>query len=116
MDDITVFKESEADYINVDWGLTKVLIGKDGKGLSDKVMVKITEYLPGYIHKPHIHEEQDEIIITLSGKGISSTKYSRKTFGVGDVVLIPAGIEHETYNPFEEPLKAIIIKSPPDRE
>jgi mannose-6-phosphate isomerase-like protein (cupin superfamily) len=114
MDDLTVFNESEVDYINVDWGLTKVLVGKNGKGFSDKVMVKITEYLPGYIHKPHVHEEQDEIIITISGKGISTSKHSQKYFGVGDVVVIPAGLQHETYNPFEEPLKAIIVKSPPD--
>lgn len=116
MKDITVFKESEVDYKKVDWGITKVLIGRDGKGFSDKVMVKITQYLPGYVHKPHTHEVQDEIIITLSGKGVSSSKHSRKTFGVGDVVIIPAGLEHETYNPFDEPLKAIIVKSPPDQE
>lgn len=114
MSDIVVFNESEISYINVDWGLTKVLIGKNGKGFSDKVMVKITEYLPGFIHKPHTHQKQDEIIIALSGKGISRSKISEKIFGVGDIVLIPAGLEHETYNPFSESLKAIIIKSPPD--
>jgi len=32
-----------------------------------------------------------------------------------DMVFAPAGVKHATYNPHVEPLRAIIIKSPPDK-
>ncbi len=75
---------------------------------------RITEYLPGYVHKLHVHPVQDEIIFVLEGKGASETATGKREIGPGDVVLVPAGVHHATYNPNSEVLRAIIIKSPPD--
>lgn len=112
-----VFSEKEVDFETVDWGRTKVLVGRsapEGRGQTEKVLVKITEYLPGYVHEMHVHPEQDEIIFVLSGQGISETEEGRAEIGPGDVVHVPAGTKHATLNPGEVPLRAVIIKSPPD--
>jgi mannose-6-phosphate isomerase-like protein (cupin superfamily) len=76
--------------------------------------VRITEYLPGYAHKLHVHPVQDEIIFVLEGKGASETASGKREIGPGDVVFVPAGVHHATYNPNSELVRAIIIKSPPD--
>lgn len=112
-----VFSESDIAFETVEWGLTKVLVGRtapEGRGRTDKVLVKITEYLPGFVHKAHVHPDQDEVIFVLSGRGISETAQGRKEVGPGDVVHIPAGTVHSTMNPWSEPLRAVIVKAPPD--
>jgi quercetin dioxygenase-like cupin family protein len=103
----------DVEYEKVAWGLTKNLIGPESVG-SEKLKVKITEYLPGYVHKLHAHPGQEEVIFVLSGKGITETKENRKEIAAGSVVYVPAGEFHATLNASDsEPLKAIIIKAPP---
>ena len=108
------------DYIafsEVDWGLTKEIIAPGTVG-AKKVKVKITEYLPGYVHRLHVHPNQEEIIFVLSGKGVTeSSDRERREIGPGSVVYVSAGEPHATSNlSVSEPLKAIIIKAPPEDE
>jgi quercetin dioxygenase-like cupin family protein len=114
MRDKVILNESAAPFYAVDWGRTKGLVAKESAAYSDKVQVRITEYLPGYVHKLHVHPTQDEIIYVLAGKGASETAGGKSEIGPGDVVFVPAGVEHATYNPHAEVLRAIIVKSPPD--
>ena len=103
-------------YEKVAWGLTKEIVAPQNVG-SQKVKVKITEYLPGYAHKPHVHPHQEEVIFVVSGKGVTETKAGKREIGPGSVVFVAAGEPHATYNLSDsEPLKAIIIKAPPDDE
>ena len=41
--------------------------------------------------KPH---QQDELYVILSGKGEFVNNGTRNAFGPGDVLFVPAGIEH----------------------
>jgi mannose-6-phosphate isomerase-like protein (cupin superfamily) len=116
MADKAVINQKDAEFRAVAWGRTKSLIARDSRCFSDKVQVRITEYLPGHVHELHVHPKQDEIIFVLEGIGASETKTGRVEIGPGDVVLVPAGVEHATYNPNKEVLRAVIIKSPPDDE
>lgn len=104
----------EVPFEKVDWGLTKNLVGPvstDSKFLK----INITRYLPGFVHEPHVHPDQEEVIFVISGRGVSETDYCREEIGPGSVVFIPAGTRHATSNlSQEEDLEAIIIKSPPD--
>jgi len=111
-----VFPEKKIPFYPVDWGRTKELVSRtppEGAAKSERVMVKITEYLPGYVHEFHSHP-QEEIILVLEGKGFSETKAEKKEIGPGDVVFIPADEVHATHNPGDVPLRAFIIKCPPD--
>jgi quercetin dioxygenase-like cupin family protein len=114
MRDKVIVHEIDAPFYPVAWGRTKGLIAKESPAFSDKVQVRITEYLPGYVHTLHVHPSQDEIIFVLEGKGASETASGKQEIKAGDIVLVPAGVEHATYNPNQEIMRAIIIKSPPD--
>jgi uncharacterized RmlC-like cupin family protein len=104
-------------FAKVAWGLTKEIIAPSTVG-AKRVKVKITEYLPGYVHRLHIHPDQEEIIFVLSGKGVTeSGDGDRKEIGPGSVVYVSAGEPHATSNlSVSESLKAIIIKAPPEDE
>jgi len=103
----------EVDYEKVEWGLTKNLVGPQTVG-SKRIKVNITEYLPGYVHKPHSHPNQEEVIYILSGKGVTEAEGMRSEIGPGSVVFIPAGVKHATLNLSDsKSLKAIVIKAPP---
>jgi quercetin dioxygenase-like cupin family protein len=104
-------------FEKVAWGLTKEIVAPSTVG-AKRVKVKITEYLPGYVHRLHTHPDQEEIIFVLSGKGVSeSANGERKEIGSGSVVYVSAGEPHATSNlSVSESLRAIIIKAPPEDE
>ena len=64
---------------DIDWGLTKNLVGPESMG-SEMIKVNITEYLPGYQHKLHVHPTQEEVIYVLSGRGVSETDTDRMEY------------------------------------
>jgi uncharacterized RmlC-like cupin family protein len=100
----------------VDWGLTKNLVGPERTG-AEHIKVNITEYAPGISHKLHMHPTQEEAIFVLEGKGFSETEEGKVVIGPGSVVFVPAGVYHATINASDtEPLRAVIIKSPPGEE
>jgi len=102
-------------FEQVEWGLTKNLIGPDSAG-SERLKVNITEYLPGYAHELHVHPTQEEVIYVLAGRGLSESNGEKTEIGPGSVVFVPAGVLHATVNLSQtEPLRAIIIKSPPEK-
>lgn len=110
-----VLKE-EIPFRQVAWGLTKDLVGPERMG-SEKIRLKITEYQPGFIHKLHMHPTQEEVIFVLDGRGITETREDKIEIGPGSVVFVPAGVFHATVNLSDtEPLRAVIVKSPPDDE
>ena len=107
---------NDIEFHKVDWGLTKNIVGPASMG-SEKIKVNITEYLPGYQHKLHVHPTQEEVIYVLSGNGVSETDGGRMEIGPGSVAFVPAGVPHATSNLSNtESLTAIIIKSPPGDE
>jgi len=111
-----VVLNSDIPFRQVDWGLTKDLVGPERMG-SEKIRFKITEYQPGYSHKLHMHPTQEEVIFVLEGRGITETKEDKIEIGPGSVVFVPAGVYHATLNLSNtEPLRAVIVKSPPDDE
>jgi uncharacterized RmlC-like cupin family protein len=111
-----VVLNDDVPFRQVDWGLTKDLVGPEHMG-AEKIRVKITEYLPGYSHKLHMHPMQEEVIFVLEGRGITETREDKIEIGPGSVVFVPAGVYHATINlSYTEPLRAIIVKSPTDDE
>jgi quercetin dioxygenase-like cupin family protein len=104
----------DVPFRQVDWGLTKDLVGPERMG-SENIRIKITEYRPGFSHKLHVHPKQEEAIFVLEGRGISETREDKIEIGPGSVVFVPVGVYHATTNlSHTEPLRAVIVKSPPD--
>jgi quercetin dioxygenase-like cupin family protein len=116
MNDKVVLHEGSIPFVDVAWGKTKELVGKYCAARSEHVLIKITEYAPGLIHKKHVHPEQEEIIFVLSGNGFSETATGKEALYPGCVSMIPANVEHATHNPNSEPLRVLIVKAPPDKD
>jgi len=111
-----VVLNGDVPFRQVAWGLTKDLVGPERMG-SEKIRVKITEYKPGCPHKLHMHPTQEEVIFVLEGRGITETNEDKIEIGPGSVVFVPAGVYHATMNlSSTEPLRAVIVKSPPEDE
>ncbi len=112
-----VFAADAVPFDEVEWGRTKVLAGPHPSGGGEPceaVEFKVTEFLPGYSHRLHVHPTQLEILYVLSGRGVHEDGEGRRTpFGPGDVVFIPAGCRHANHNPHPEPLRVAVVKVPP---
>ena len=63
-----------------------------------------------------MHPQQEEIIFVLSGNAVSETETGRLDLHPGYVAHVPAGVVHATYNPYDEPCRCVIIKSPADTD
>ncbi len=101
-------------YEKVPWGLTKVLVGPETVG-SRYLRVKLTEYAPGLTHELHVHPGQEEVIYILSGRGITEIAGECRPVGPGSVVFVAPGSPHGTRNlSATDPIKAIVIKAPPE--
>ena len=111
-----ILMEDDIEFEAVEWGFTKEIIAPNTVG-SQRLIVKITEFLPGYIHERHTHTDQEEVIYVLSGQGMAKTVEEEKEIGPGSVVFLPAAEPHTIWNKSQtESLKTIIIKSLPDDE
>lgn len=111
-----VVKAEELSFTKVEWGQTKELVGRFCEAQSDNILFKITEYLPHFQHSTHIHPEQEEIIYVLSGRAITESLDDRLELHPGMLCHVPAGVSHATYNPYDEPCRCVIVKSPPDKD
>ncbi len=68
----------------------------------------------GRCHPFHTHPTREEIIYILSGRAEQWCGRNRRILGPGEMVLIPKGEVHGTYNPFNERLVFLAILSPSD--
>ncbi len=111
-----VVREDEKEFARVDWGRTKNLLGPENGG-AKYLKVNITEYAPGTEHTLHRHPDQEEVIYVLEGEGISRTKSGDLPIRAGSFVFVPTDTDHATINlRKDKPMKAIIIKSPPQEK
>lgn len=66
----------------------------------------------GRSHPFHTHPTREEIIYILSGRAEQWIGREHRILGPGEMVLIPKGEVHGTYNPFRERLVFLAILSP----
>lgn len=67
---------------------------------------------PGKSHPFHHHPNREEIIYVISGQAEQWCGQEYRILKPGEMVLIPKGEVHGTYNPFPEPLVFLAILSP----
>ena len=66
----------------------------------------------GHCHPFHTHPTREEIIYVISGRAEQWCGQEFRILGPGEMVLIPKGEVHGTYNPFRERLVFLAILSP----
>lgn len=67
---------------------------------------------PGRCHPFHHHPNREEIIYILSGQAEQWCGRERRLLRAGEMVLIPPGEVHGTYNPHPEPVIFLAILAP----
>jgi len=91
------------------WGALRILFDREKGIVRDAGLhIHITEVKPGVRHEPHIHDH-DEIIFVLEGKAIEHSPSGPIEVGPGQVIYVPAGVEHGTGNAGDGILKLIVI-------
>jgi len=58
----------------------------------------------------------DQVLIFTAGKGLAVIAGKEQEFGATDVVVVPAGTQHQFYNKGDVPLELITIYSPAEHD
>lgn len=64
----------------------------------------------------HAHPNSEELLYVLSGSCEHVVGNKRVTLHPGDLVRVPAGVPHQAFVTGNEPLRAVISYSSPDRK
>ncbi|HSH96530.1 MAG TPA: cupin domain-containing protein [Roseimicrobium sp.] len=97
------------------WTLEEWLCRPDIVPNKELLMVR-ANMEPGRSHPFHTHPTREEIIYILSGRAEQWCGKEHRILGPGEMVLIPKGEVHGTYNPFKERLVFLAILSPSEAE
>jgi len=93
------------------WTLEEWLCRSDVVPNQELLMVR-ANMEPFRSHPFHTHPTREEIIYVLSGRAEQWIGRESRVLGPGEMVLIPKGEVHGTYNPFKERLVFLAILSP----
>ena len=93
------------------WTLEEWLCRSDIVPNRELLMVR-ANMEPGRSHPFHTHPTREEIIYILSGRAEQWIGREHRTLSQGEMLLIPKGEVHGTYNPFRERLVFLAILAP----
>lgn len=93
------------------WTLEEWLCRSDIVPNQDLMMVR-ANMEAGRSHPFHTHPTREEIIYVLSGRAEQWIGREHRVLGPGEMVLVPKGEVHGTYNPFRERLVFLAILAP----
>ena len=93
------------------WTLEEWLCRSDIVPNRELIMVR-ANMEPGRSHPFHTHPNREEIIYVLSGRAEQWIGSQHRILGPGEMLLVPKGEVHGTYNPFRERLVFLAILAP----
>lgn len=105
-----VTTDEVAHEIN-EWTHNEWLCRPDFVSLEKLLMVR-ANMKPRHCHPFHYHPHREEIIHVFSGQAEQWVGEEYRILKPGEVAIIPPGVIHATYNPFDEPLVFNAILSP----
>ena len=88
-----------------------LLIGGD-KVKSDRMTIGVTEIPPLGSNGMHAHDDKEEIIYVLEGKGEAIIGEETVKMEPNTAIVFPIGISHVTNNLEDRPMKYIFIFNP----
>ena len=93
------------------WTLEEWFCRSDVVPNTDLLLVR-ANMEPGHSHPFHTHPNREEVIYVLSGRAEQWIGSQHRILGPGEMVLVPRGEVHGTYNPFRERLVFLAILAP----
>jgi len=110
--EVKVLKISEGQHFTMGTGENwRVVYPEMG---AKNITLNYAVHAPGTVFTPHVHEESEDVIIVLKGKGEIRSGDSLLPFEAGDALYVPAGVFHGTINTGDEPLVMFSCQAPPD--
>ena len=79
---------------------------------SESLVFVRAQLSPGTAHAFHHHPEMDEIIYILSGEAEQWYEHEKRTLKSGDVIYIPRGVIHGTYNSSDAEVDFLAVLTP----
>ncbi len=71
---------------------------------------------PGEDIGEEIHEDVDQLLYAVDGKGLAVIEGMEQPFEKGDMFCVPKGTRHNVKNIDDEPMKLFTIYAPPQHE
>lgn len=106
------------DATAVEWGehprvagiYMKKLLTAEENPLASVNLVKVPE---GAVVGHHVHGDQVETVYVLKGQCVLTIGGNEMSFNTGQIVALPAGVEHELRNVGSDPVELITFFTPP---
>jgi len=98
-----------------DWGTLKWMATPDVNG-SERFSAGVVQLEPGKGHELHTHPDSDEILYVIGGEGEQTVDDETREVGPGEMVYVPAGVEHGTTNTGWATLQLLAVYAPPGPE
>lgn len=98
-----------------DWGTLKWMATPEVND-SERFSAGVVNLEPGKGHDIHTHPDSDEILYIISGEGEQTVAEDTREVGPGEMIYIPAGVEHGTINTGWETLQLLAVYAPPGPE
>jgi oxalate decarboxylase/phosphoglucose isomerase-like protein (cupin superfamily) len=111
---------TEVETIMAGWVTGKILAEPALNGMRHFSAVSIY-FQPGKGHARHNHPESEQLIFLVAGEAEMMIEFEEgkpefKTIRAGDLVSIPKGAYHSTFNTGWEPVRILAVYSPPGPE
>ena len=101
----------DVDTLVLDWGVMRFLSSPRVTG-AQRFSAGVAEIAPGGRHPVHSHTDVEEMIYVVSGVGDQSLGDVVHAVKPGDLIHVFPGVEHDTVNTGDEPLRLLVIYSP----
>lgn len=105
----------DVETLQLDWGTLKWLSTPEVTG-AETFSAGVVVLQPGNGHERHTHPDSEEILYVLNGEGTQTIGDEEREVSAGDMLYIPAGVEHSTENASWEPLRFLAMYGPPGPE
>lgn len=115
VDEQRFIRTDDVETIEFDWGKSKWMSTPEVTG-AENFSAGVVVLEPGQAHERHAHPESEEILYFLGGTAVQTIGDEEREMSAGDLVHIPAGVEHSTHNEAWEPLRFLAVYGPPGPE
>jgi oxalate decarboxylase/phosphoglucose isomerase-like protein (cupin superfamily) len=113
-DDYFVTSEDVSTQV-FDWGTLKWMTTPEVND-AERFSAGMVQLKPGKGHDLHTHPDSEEILFVIGGRGEQTVAGETREIGPGEMIYIPAGIEHGTINTSWKPLQLLAVYAPPGPE
>ncbi|ANT54273.1 cupin domain-containing protein [Mesorhizobium amorphae] len=110
----SVASTKDGPDFTADWGHLTWLVGEQEMPGSEQTFGVVTIY-PGKRNALHSHPNCEELLFVMSGECDHLLGDEVIPLSPGSVIRIPRGVRHWAHCTSEEPLRAVISFSSPDR-